>query len=588
MEARSNPFSFNNFARSWQRAAVFPEFTGGRQPFVASKEESSLLNDIERVSNDGFARPRQSLLRAALENERQNVPETPIVDDADSHEESTPLPLTSVERRLSERRSSPGQTGFLHLDSGFASPFVGSYGTLPSRLDEASVVSSRRVPEIVPPDGTRPALDENEPLLVRQAEPAEETKVVFVVGQSTVPQTVFNSVNTLIGVGMLSLPLAVRYSGWIIGLAFFFFASMATSYTSKLLAKCLDVDASLVTFADLAYISFGTRARVAISLLFCLELVASCVALVILFADSMNALIESWGVLEYKIVCGVVIIPLAFVPLRFLSFSSVLGIICCMAIVVGVFVDGLIKPQSPGSLRDPAPTFATPADWRTLPLAFGLLMAPWGGHSVFPNIYRDMRHPMKYPKAVNYTYAFTFSLEIVIAVIGYLMFGEDVHDEISSNIFLTSGYPRWLSYVIAIAVGIIPLTKVPLNARPIYSTCEFFLGLTKPAQHTPLSQRRSIATQTILVVIVRVLLTIVFVLIAILVPSFDRVMALLGSLACSLVCVVLPCSFHLKMFGKQLSSKQKILDSVLIALFIVGGIAGTISACLPKSWLGAE
>lgn len=26
---------------------------------------------------------------------------------------------------------------------------------------------------------------------------------------------------------------------------------------------------------------------------------------------------------------------------------------------------------------------------------------------MFPNIYRDMRHPKKYPRAVNYTYIFT-------------------------------------------------------------------------------------------------------------------------------------------------------------------------------------
>lgn len=35
------------------------------------------------------------------------------------------------------------------------------------------------------------------------------------------------------------------------------------------------------------------------------------------------------------------------------------------------------------------------------------LLAPWGGHGVFPNIYRDMRHPHKYPRAVNTTYVFT-------------------------------------------------------------------------------------------------------------------------------------------------------------------------------------
>ncbi len=34
-------------------------------------------------------------------------------------------------------------------------------------------------------------------------------------------------------------------------------------------------------------------------------------------------------------------------------------------------------------------------------------LAPWGGHSVFPNIYRDMRHPHKFNKGLTITYTFT-------------------------------------------------------------------------------------------------------------------------------------------------------------------------------------
>lgn len=38
--------------------------------------------------------------------------------------------------------------------------------------------------------------------------------------------------------------------------------------------------------------------------------------------------------------------------------------------------------------------------------------APWGGHGVFPNIYRDMRHPRKYGKSLWVTYIFTVRREI--------------------------------------------------------------------------------------------------------------------------------------------------------------------------------
>ena len=57
-----------------------------------------------------------------------------------------------------------------------------------------------------------------------------------------------------------------------------------------------------------------------------------------------------------------------------------------MVVVAIVITDGLIKTTTPGSLIEPATTYLFPANWLTLPLSFGLLMSPWGGHSVFPNV----------------------------------------------------------------------------------------------------------------------------------------------------------------------------------------------------------
>lgn len=50
-----------------------------------------------------------------------------------------------------------------------------------------------------------------------------------------------------------------------------------------------------------------------------------------------------------------------------------------------------------------------------------------------------------------------------MAVVGWLMFGKSVRDEITSNIILGSGYPESLSICLVVFVAIIPLTKVPLG-----------------------------------------------------------------------------------------------------------------------------
>ena len=171
---------------------------------------------------------------------------------------------------------------------------------------------------------------EHEPLLMKIVEQKDGRRIPVVVGRSTLPQTVFNSVNVLIGVGLLSLPLALKYSGWLIGMLFLFFAAVVTRYTAGVLAKCLDVDPVLVGFSDLGYRAFGRKGNFFISCLFTVELLAASVALVVLFADSLDNLLPGWGVIAWKIFGGVILAPMSFVPLRYLSITSVLGIMSCL------------------------------------------------------------------------------------------------------------------------------------------------------------------------------------------------------------------------------------------------------------------
>lgn len=576
--------SIDNFARSWQRAAGFYEvqpLEGRAFRFSEGEDAYARHGDLEATPGE-----RRSLLREAFETEGRRASDNAVAVD-----EVGEGPIPTIEDRLNASRTgSFRDNSIFSIEPSLDSPFGSSYGTRYGSLrgtNEAALRHAGRLFQEQQLKGTSQPEQDREPLLVKQVE--EDGHVIsVVVGQSTLPQTIFNSVNVLIGVGLLSLPLALKYSGWVVGIAFFIFASLTTQYTAKLLAKCLDVDNSLITFADLAYVSFGHRARVAVSILFTLELLATCVALVVLFADSLNALIPGIGLVAWKIVCGIILIPLGFLPLRLLSFTSVLGIICCLGIVIMVFIDGAIKPHQPGSLQEPAKTYLFPENWTTIPLSFGLLMSPWGGHSVFPNIYRDMRHPYKYRKGVNITYSFTFILDLSMAVVGLLMFGDGVRDEITSNILLTDGYPPALSLLIVIGIAIIPLTKVPLNARPIVSTVELFLGLdARTLAVTQTLHGTSGLNRGLLKLSIRIFTTVIFVLIAIVFPSFDRIMTLLGAIACFTVCLILPLAFHIKLFGKDLGHLEYWSNWALIVISTIMAIISTIFACLPKELIGA-
>ncbi|KAI0195085.1 transmembrane amino acid transporter [Xylaria flabelliformis] len=589
--------SIRSFGRSFQRAAAFPEIIPQRPSFIfAPGQEPLQAGDIE-------AAPAHGLLRQQLDATLSDS----AITDTDQEDGST---LTPTDTRLSERKRVGSEdlhrvvspSGSVRSNSIFstppllsAPPIFGSYGSVRSYgtvESEASHASMREAAELWRqqyesganvPDGERP------PIMVKEVE--QDGKIVLAVsGQSTLPQTVVNSTNVLIGVGLLSLPMGLKYAGWIVGLIALVLCAGVTSWTARLLAKCMDLDPTIITFSDIAYISFGKRARVATAVLFTLELLAACVALIVLFADSLVSLFPgTLSLTQFKIVCTLVLIPLQFAPLALLSVTSFVGIFCCLGIGVIVILDGLIKQTTPGSLIEPAATYLFPANWLTLPRAFGLLMSPWGGHSVFPNIYRDMRHPHKYKRAVGYTFSFTLLVDASVAIVGLLMFGDGVRDEITANILETTGYPNVLNVLLVIFIAIIPLTKVPLNAQPIITTAEVVFGLRQQAvaEETPLVGLSS-TSRGLLKALVRVVTLLVFLAIAILFPAFDSIMAFMGSALCFTICVTLPIAFYLKLFGREIATGERILCwSVMLLSFIIS-VVGTVWAFLPKKLIGAE
>ena len=455
------PNSLENFARSWSRAAGFAEIPQSRPSFITSELGEESIGSKRSAQTPSPVEAR-SLLRQQFERAGSS-PETAIDDGPSSSRVDEEAQRSQDGDHSSPHGSSRFSDSGPLLASPFASSYGGVYGSFTSRANEPSIRQANTLYHEQHIEGKPRQDPEQEPLIIKVIEQEDGKKLHVIVGRSTLPQTVFNSVNVLIGVGLLSLPLGIKQAGWLIGMAFLFLAAIVTKYTARLLAKCLDLDPALVTFSDIAWKAFGSKVRIAVGFLFSIELLATCVALVVLFADSLNAIIPGMGITEYKILCAIILIPLSFFPLRYLSFTSVLGIMSCLGIVTLIFVDGIIKPHTPGSLREPAAASIFPGRWSDLPLSFGLLMSPWGGHSVFPNIYRDMRHPRKYPRAVNYTYVFTYLLDVAIAVAGYLMFGRQIHDEVTSNILLTVGYPPAISIAIVVFIAIIPITKVPLK-----------------------------------------------------------------------------------------------------------------------------
>ena len=81
---------------------------------------------------------------------------------------------------------------------------------------------------------------------------------------------------------------------------------------------------------------------------------------------------------------------------------------------------------------------------------------------------------------------------------------------------------------------------------------------------------------------IRVFTVAVVIILAILIPSFDLIMALSGSAMTLAICIILPLAFHLKMFWKDLGMMEKILNWFVIVVCSLMAVVGTVWVFLPK------
>lgn len=84
---------------------------------------------------------------------------------------------------------------------------------------------------------------------------------------------------------------------------------------------------------------------------------------------------------------------------------------------------------------------------------------------------------------------------------------------------------------------------------------------------------------------VRIFTVALIVVLAIVFPSFDRIMAFLGSFLCFTICIILPLAFYLKIFGKEISKKERIVDWFLLILSSILAAIGTVWAFLPREMI---
>ncbi|KFK24700.1 hypothetical protein AALP_AA8G013400 [Arabis alpina] len=394
----------------------------------------------------------------------------------------------------------------------------------------------------------------------------EDLSIIQENRSCTFSQSVLNGINVLCGVSLLAMPYALKQGGWL-GLFLLFSFGVITFYTGLLLKRCMENSPGIHTYPDIGQAAFGTTGRILVSILLYVELYASCVEYIIMMSDNLSGIFPNTSLYitevsldasqVFAITSTLIVLPTVWLrDLSLLSYLSAGGVFSSILLALCLFWVGSVDKVG-FHLSGKA------LDLANLPVAIGIYGFGFGSHSVFPNIYSSMKEPSKFPMVLLISFAFCTVFYIAVAVCGYTMFGDAIQSQFTLNMpqhFTSSKIAVWTAVVT-------PMTKYALTITPVVLSLEELIPTSSRKMR---SKGFSMLFRTVLV-----LSTLV---VALTIPFFATVGALIGSFIAMLIALIFPCLCYLSIMKGRLTNFQIGVCIFIIIIGVVSGCCGTYSA----------
>lgn len=341
-------------------------------------------------------------------------------------------------------------------------------------------------------------------------------------------------VGAIAGIGVLSLPKAVEDTGWI-GLFFIFVFIMKSAYTATLIGKCWvmiedrypeyrsHVPDPYPIIGEKAFGHFGRNLVTVTNSIFNF---GTAVVFMVLAANNAVTLLSNYTQVSFcywLLILSVLLTPMTCLgtPKNFwyIGIGATISTgIACVLIVIQTVLDKHKQPIVYHSETSTLKIFT----------AFGKMVFAVAGHSIFPTIITDMKKKNDFYKSALLGYSIVLVMYLPTALSGYQAYGRDVNVNILKS--LSVGH---IAHITELLITVHLLFGFVIFVNPICQQFEAIVGV--PEEFT---WKRCIVRPSIVLAVLFVSES---------VPHFGTILSLVGGSATTLLAYVFPCVFYMKL-----------------------------------------
>ncbi|EGR27997.1 transmembrane amino acid transporter protein, putative [Ichthyophthirius multifiliis] len=394
-----------------------------------------------------------------------------------------------------------------------------------------------------------------------------------------------NMFKGLIGIGVLSLPIAFSRSGYLTGLFLLTFCGQLMIYVSKKMMEIADKQLfQAQNITQFCIQTLGKKSELLINIcLFGMQL-SVCVAYVIYFTSYFQEIFCILIVNRQNYICQSRLIPLLFslvliFPLIFIKeisklqqwslmanilvfFSlSVISLFC----IYNIFINGVSQQKSAFKFDG-------------LGNSVGVFIFTFEGIGLYFDIRYSMKEPYRFKQVLEYTINFTILLYSLIALLGYITFGDNVQDVILFNLPINGFFFNFVQLCYCVAL----IFSYPLQIFPLVDVKNQYIYVNENYQENNdldnINQKK--IQYEIKSVFVRVFFTLFIFLSALLLNKVSIFINLIGSVCGTTLSYAIPVIICNKC-NKNLSKEQYYINCLILIIgigFGFFGIKSTIQA----------